>query len=152
MIPDLDDISRRRRRNLQDDEDEIECMRNIKSGSFKYKGVLEKTILESKSNRRQNPEAKKKARYIPEADEDEAYLENIKPKESSISMNNNNDIPRRRFPYSSIFKIMEIKILEQTKTKSQQYQFSNRVKFTKRLDNFNSPRRQSNPAKVSFFI
>ena len=145
MIPDLDDISRRRRRNLQDDEDEIECMRNIKSGSFKYKGVLEKTILESKSNRRQNPEAQKKARYIPEADEDEAYLESIKPKESSISMNNNNNIPRKGFPYSSIFKIMEIKILEQTKSKSQQYQFSKRVKFTKRLDNLNNPEGQSNP-------
>ena len=128
MIPDLDDISRRRRRNLQDDEDEIECMRNIKSGSFKYKGV----------------------RYIPEADGDEAYLESIKPKESSISMNNNNNIPRKGFPYSSIFKIMEIKILEQTKSKSQQYQFSKRVKFTKRLDNSNYPRGQSNPVKVSF--
>ena len=150
MIPDLDDISRRRRRNLQDDEDEIECMRNIKSGSFKYKGVFEKTIPESKSNRRQNPEAPKKARYIPEADEDEAYLESIKPKESSISMNNNNNIPRRRFPYSSIFKIMEIKILEQTKLKSQQCQFSKGVKFTKRLDNSNYPRGQSNPVKVSF--
>ena len=55
LIPDLDDISRRRRRNLQDDEDEIECMRNIKSGSFKCEGDLEKTILESKSNRRKNP-------------------------------------------------------------------------------------------------
>ena len=98
-----------------DDEEQIECMRNIKSGSFKYEGVLEKTILESKSDRRQKPEAQKKARYIPEADEDEAYLESIKQKKSSISMNNNNNIPRRRFPYSSIFKIMEIKILEQTK-------------------------------------
>ena len=107
LIPDLDDISRRRRRNLQDDEDEIECMRNIKSGSFKYEGVLEKTILESKSDRRQNPEAEKKARYIPEADEDEAYLESIKPKKSSISMNNNNNIPRRRLTEED-FETMEL--------------------------------------------
>ena len=107
LIPDLDDMSRRRRRNLQDDEDEIECMRNIKSGSFKYEGVLEKTILESKSDRRQKPEAQKKARYVPQADEDEAYLKSIKPKKSSISMNNNNNIPRRRLTEED-FETMEL--------------------------------------------
>ena len=80
LLPDRE--SKKRMKAMMEDDAGDDCMRNIKSGSFKYEGVADQLEAEARRAKKYGSGEGQaaRARYVPTADEDQSFLDKLKPR------------------------------------------------------------------------
>merc|ERR1712131_427091 len=80
LLPDRE--SKKRMKAMMEDDAGDDCMRNVKSGSFKYEGVADQLEAEARRAKKYGSGEGQAARakYVPTADEDQSFLDKLKPR------------------------------------------------------------------------